>query len=134
MRKAVSNLFYSNRLKYVGIACILWGIISFVIKLRSVGLYDINMLSGLLSWGFCFLFFSKEKRDDERIHMLKFHALAYGVPMGLMVTHLINYFYFNRGTSQAGITQSISAFQSFAIMLGFSLVMFYVLKFRDQRV
>lgn len=87
----------------------------------------------MLSWGFCFIFFSKEKRDDERIHMLKFRALTYGVPAGLMITHLVNYFYFNIDTSFSDITRSISGFQSISIMLGISLIVYYSLKFNAER-
>jgi len=47
------------------------------------------MAAQSLCIGFVILHFSKEKIDDERIHYLKFRALAFAVMNGLLLSWLI---------------------------------------------
>jgi hypothetical protein len=93
---------------------------------------DINLITGLMCWGLVFIFFSKEKVDDERIHHLKFRALTWALPVGLFITHLINYFFFSQQEPDSGkYIQSISAYPSLVIVLILALGVFYYLKYRD---
>ncbi len=51
-----------------------------------------------------------------------------------MITHLINYFFLNWEEPDSGdALESISAFQSLAMILGLSLIVFYFLKFKEER-
>ena len=128
------TIFYSYRWKIVGIACILWGVFSFFKKYMNYAIWDINLISGLICWGLCFIFFSKERPDDERIHYLKFRALTWGLPTGLLITHLINYFFLNQEEPNSSTyVQSISAYSSFAIVLIIAICTFRFFKYKDER-
>jgi hypothetical protein len=85
----MKNLFgvfaYSYHLKIVGILLILWGMYSFIANYWLHQIADLNLLTGLSSWGLVFIFFSKEKVDDERIHQMKFQALTWALPVGLIL-------------------------------------------------
>lgn len=134
MKTTAFELFYSTRLKYIGIFFIVLGVISlFCNGSHHYPLYHLNMLCKELSWGFCFIFFSKEKVDDERIHMLKFRSLAFGVPIGLAITHLLNYYFIINWEHNGGAPESISGSQSLVIILGLSLAAFYFQKFQGGR-
>jgi hypothetical protein len=116
-------------MKIVGILLICWGIYSFSSKYRQLHLVDLNLLAGLSCWGLVFIFFSKEKIDDERIHQLKFQALTWAVPTGLFITHLINYIFLTTPESNAaGLFESIPAYHSIVMILLLSLGLFHYLK------
>jgi len=127
------NVFsYAYKMKIIGILCILWGFYSFFSKYWRYQLLDINLIAGLCCWGLIFIFFSKEKTDDERIHHLKFQALTWAVPVGFFITHLINYFFLSSQEPDSGkLIQSLSAYESLGIILLLALALFYYLKQRD---
>jgi len=130
-----SSLFFSNRLKTVGALLLIWAIIAFFLKQAKHGIWDVELLAGLFCWGVCFVFFAKEKIEDERIHHLKFRALAWGLPLGLAITHLINYLFLSAGEPDAGkYLRSISAYVSIAIILTIATSAFYYLKFKENRI
>lgn len=122
---------YSYKLKLVGILLLLWGLYSSAVKYERYQLMDLNLLSGLWCWGLVFIYFSKEKIDDERIHLVKFQALTWAVPVGLTITHLLNYFFLNPQEPDSGkVMQSISAYPSLVIILVLALALFHYLKYR----
>ena len=132
MNHTFSVFSYSYKMKFVGILLICWGIYSFYLKYHQFHLVDLNLLAGLSCWGLVFIFFSKEKIDDERIHQLKFQALTWAVPVGLCVTHLINYFLLSQPEPDSGqLFESIPAYHSIAMILLLSLGLFHYLKFKD---
>ncbi|GAA4433021.1 hypothetical protein GCM10023091_06050 [Ravibacter arvi] len=122
---------YSHKMKIVGTLLIIWGIYAFISKYRQHDLLDLNLLSGLSCWGLVFIFFSKEKIDDERIHQVKFQALAWAVPAGLVITHLINYFFLSQEPASGKLTGSISAYQSLVIILLLAFGLFHYLKYKN---
>ncbi|HTE28450.1 hypothetical protein [Flavitalea sp.] len=135
MNKSIVNLFYSYRLKFVGLLCIAWGIVSFYMKHYRSAIWDFNLLSALFSWGLCFIFFAKEKHDDERIHHLKFRALTFSLPVGLFITHLVNYIFLSQVEPDSGkFVESISAYKMFAIVMVVALATFYYFKHKEERV
>jgi hypothetical protein len=135
MNKPIVNLFYNYRLRFVGFLCIAWGMVSFYIKYSRAAIWDFNLLSALFSWGLCFIFFAKEKHDDERIHHLKFRALTFGLPMGLFITHLINYIFLSQAEPDSGkLVESISAYQMFAIVMVVALAAFHYFKHKEERI
>lgn len=132
MKNTFSVFTYSRNLKLVGLGCLLWGLYSFLTNYWQYQIADLNLLTGLACWGLVFIFFSKEKIDDERIHQLKFHALTWAFPVGLFITHLINYFFLSQPESNAGqLFQSISAYQALAIILLLAFSLFHFLKSRN---
>lgn len=103
---------YSYYAKIVGLILILAGVFMFFIKYHRKGIYDINELAIGFSWGFMFIFFSKEKTDDEMIQTLKFKALARAMIISFDFTHLYNYIFLNWQLKRPnGIVLSVSAYQ-----------------------
>ena len=131
--KDAFNLFaYSYKMKIVGILLISWGVYLFSSKYWQFHLVDLSLLTGLLCWGLVFIFFSKEKIDDERIHQVKFQALTWAVPVGLFITHLINYFLLSKSEPDSGkLYESIPAYHSLAIILLLALGSFHYLKYKN---
>jgi hypothetical protein len=108
---------------------IILGIISFFHQYNKKGVYGLNELAIGLSWRFVFIFFSKEKADDEMIRSLKFKALATVVIVAFSITHLYNYLFLNwRLKRENDIILSISAYQFLALTLIIARGYFYYLK------
>ncbi|WAC13011.1 hypothetical protein [Dyadobacter pollutisoli] len=132
MKDTLNVFAYSYPMKIVGILLIGWGIYSFSSKYLQFHLVDLNLLAGLCCWGLVFIFFSKEKIDDERIHQLKFRALTWAVPVGLFVTHLINYFFLSKPEPNGGqLMESIPAYHSLVMILLLALVAFHYLRHKN---
>ena len=120
---------YSYWAKVLGLVLMLTGIFSFFAKYKRKGIYDINELAIGFSWGLMFIFFSKEKTDDEMIHTLKFKALARAMTISFFFTHLYNYIFLNWQLKRVnGIILSISAYEFFALTLLIATASFYYLK------
>ncbi|WP_234979681.1 hypothetical protein [Chitinophaga niabensis] len=115
----------------MGVLIIIAGIFSFFQQYHKKGVYDFNELAVGLSWGFVFIFFSKEKTDDEMVRSLKFKALATALIASFSITHLYNYFFLNwhfeRGRD---VILSISAYQFLAFTLMTATAYFYYLKYQ----
>lgn len=116
----------------MGLAIIIAGVISFFLKYQRKGIFDLNELAIGCSWGPVFVFFSREKIDDEMIHGLKFKVLTRAIIVTFFITHLYNYlflnWYFKRGQD---IILSISAYQYLALTLIIATTSFYYLKHRE---
>lgn len=122
---------YSYWTKTLGVLLIIAGIISFFLQYHKKGVYDFNELAVGLSWGFVFIFFSKEKTDDEMIRSLKFKALAMALIVAFSITHLYNYLFLNwHFVREKDIILSISAYQFLALTLMIATVYFYYLKYQ----
>lgn len=67
----------------------IWAPFSFFRKYWAFDLIDIEMAAQPICIGLVILYFSREKIDDERIHYLKFRALAFAVINGLLISWLI---------------------------------------------
>ena len=117
---------YSPWTKRLGFLIILVGSISFFYRHRKNGVFDFNELAIGVCFGFFFIFFSKEKKDDEMIHQLKFKALARAVIVSFFLTHLYNYLFLNwRFQRENGMILSISAYQFLAVTLVIATGIFY---------
>lgn len=122
---------YSYWTKILGILIIIASIISFFLQHHKKGIYDFNELAVGLSWGFVFIFFSKEKTDDEMVRSLKFKALAIAVIVAFSITHLYNYVFLNwRFERGKDVILSISAYQFLALTLMIATAYFYYLKYQ----
>jgi hypothetical protein len=125
-----SNAFhYLYWTKILGLCIIVIGVISFIIQHNKRGFFDLNELALGLSWGLVFIFFSKEKNDDEMVQALKFKALTRGTIIAFFCTHLFNYlflnWYFHRDHDRI---MSISAYQFFALTMIITTGYFHFLK------
>lgn len=120
---------YSYWTKILGVAIIIAGILSFFLQHHKKGVYDFNELAVGLSWGLVFIFFSREKTDDEMVRSLKFKALAIAIIVAFSITHLYNYLFLNwRLERPDDIILSISAYQFLALTLMIATGYFYYLK------
>ena len=120
---------YSYWTKILGILIIIAGIVSFILQYYKKDIFDFNELAVGLSWGFVFIFFSKEKTDDEMVRSLKFKALAMAIIVAFSITHLYNYIFLNwRFERPKDIILSISAYQFLALTLMIATAYFYYLK------
>lgn len=124
---------YSCWTKILGLAIITAGIISFFLKYQRKGIVDVNELAIGCSWGLVFIFFSREKIDDEMIQGLKFKALTRAIIVTFSITHLYNYLFLNwRFKREHDIILSISAYQYLALTLIIATTSFYYLKHRES--
>lgn len=120
---------YSYWTKILGVLIIIAGLISFFLQYHKKGIFDLNELAIGLSWGFVFIFFSKERTDDEMIHGLKFKALTWAIIVAFFITHLYNYLFLNwRFKREHDIILSISAYQFLALTLIIATISFHYLK------
>lgn len=122
---------YSYWTKILGAAIILAGIVSFIMQYHKKAIFDFNELAIGASWGLLFIFFSKERTDDEMIESLKFKALTRAVIISFSITHLYNYLLLNWSLPRPnGTILSISAYQFLALTLLIAICCFYYLKHR----
>lgn len=122
---------YSYWTKILGVLIIIAGIISFFHQYHKKDIYDFNELAVGLSWGLVFIFFSKEKTDDEMVRSLKFKALTIAVIVAFSMTHLYNYLFLNwHFEREKDMILSISAYQFLALTLVFATAYFYYLKYQ----
>ncbi|HRO44545.1 hypothetical protein [Agriterribacter sp.] len=120
---------YSYWTKILGILIIIAGVISFFRQYHKKGIFDINELAIGLSWGLVFIFFSKERTDDEMIHGLKFKALTWAIIVAFSITELYNYLFLNwRFKRGHDIILSVSAYQFLALTLIIAIISFHYLK------
>lgn len=120
---------YSYWTKILGLAIVIAGIVSFFLQHHKKGVYDFNELAVGLSWGLVFIFFSRERTDDEMVRSLKFKALAIAIIVAFSITHLYNYLFLNwRLERPDDIILSISAYQFLALTLMIATGYFYYLK------
>jgi hypothetical protein len=120
---------YSFSAKILGIVIIMAGVVMFFLKYARKGIFDFNELAIGFSWGLVFVFFSKERTDDEMMQGLKFRALARAIVTSFFATHIYNYLFLNwRFERPDGIILSISAYQFLAITLVVATALFYYMK------
>lgn len=124
---------YASWAKILGGVIAIAGLASFFYQHHRKGFFDFNELAIGLSWGLVFIFFSKERTDDEMVHQLKFKALAKALIIAFTFTHLYNYIFLNwRLKRDSGMILSISAYQFFALALAIATIIFYVHRFQVQ--
>ena len=121
-----SSFPYSYWVKFLGAGIILLGVYSFLRQYLVKDIIDTNELAIGLSWGLLFIFFSKEKADDEMIHELKFRSLTRAVITAFVITLLYNYLVLNwRLKRDQDMILSISAYQFLALTMLMATALFY---------
>jgi hypothetical protein len=122
---------YSFWAKILGLAIIAAGVFMFFLKYQRKDIFDFNELAVGFSWGLVFIFFSKERTDDEMMQGLKFRALARAIIISFFATHLYNYLFLNWKLERPdGIILSISAYQFLAITLLVATGIFYFMRYQ----
>jgi hypothetical protein len=123
---------YAPWFKGLGIILVLIGIASFLNQHRKTGVFDYNELAVGACFGFLFIFFSREKNDDEMVHQLKFKAITRSLFITFFITHLYNYIFLNwRYQRDNDLILSVSAYQFLAITLIMATGMFYFQRWFD---
>lgn len=129
-----SSFPYAYWAKILGLLIILAGITSFFLQHQKKGVFDLNELAMGISWGFIFIFFSREKADDEMVHALKFKALGSAVIVAFTLTHLYNYIFLNwQFSREQDVILSISAYQFVALTLLLATAIFYYLRHQASK-
>jgi len=122
---------YSYWTKILGLVIIVVGIFSFFQQHHKKGIFDFNELAVGCSWGLLFIFFSREKTDDEMIQGLKFKALTRAIIVGFFMTHLYNYIFLNWDLDRKhNVILSISAYQFLSLTLALATILFYFLRYQ----
>ena len=120
---------YSYWTKILGLLIIAAGIASFIRQYYKKGVFDYNELAIGFSGGLVFIFFSREKTDDEMMQGLKFKALTRAIIIAFFITHLYNYLFLNWRYKRANdLILSISAYQFLALALTIATASFYYMK------
>jgi hypothetical protein len=81
--------------------------------------------------GMLFLFFSREKIDDERVHALKLKALSLAFLSGWVVVGALRFIVYLR--TDAGAPWTLSAYDAMFIILTLAFSLFHVWRFQDGR-
>jgi hypothetical protein len=120
---------YSFWSKILGIAVILAGMVMFIVRYKRNGTLDYNELAIGFSWGLLFVFFSRERTEDEMMRELKFKALTRSLIVSFFATHLYNYVFLNWSYHKKDdMILSISAYQFLALTLILATAGFYYMK------
>jgi hypothetical protein len=121
---------YSYWMKILGLIIMVLGIGSFFLKHYRKDVFDFNEIAIGFSWGLVFIFFSKEKTDDEMMQGLKFKALTRAIIVAFFITHFYNYIFLNWRFKRANdLILSISAYQFMALTLIIATASFYYLRY-----
>lgn len=121
---------YSYWFKILGLLMVLAGIVFFARTYFHQDRLDFNDLSVGMSWGLVFIFFSRERQDDEMIHSLKYKALTRAIIIVFFITQSYNYIFLNWNFKRGRDTiQSISAYQFMALALLVATGYFYLLRY-----
>lgn len=87
------TFFFPYKMKILGIVFIVFaGGLQMVALFQ--GVYEFKM-APVISAGLVFIFFSREKIDDERVHQFKFRALTLGFTAIYLFSFGFNYFSYN---------------------------------------
>jgi hypothetical protein len=113
---------YHPAVKMLGVALLLFAFVGvgYKILFRHGDYGSIAHAFQIASLGLVFIFFSKEKYDDERIHQIKFQALTWGVLSAYFATLGVTYLF-----------RILSVHEFLCLALSLTTVMFYVLKHRS---
>jgi hypothetical protein len=109
-----------------------WAPFSFLRKYFFFDLMDVEMATQPICIGLVILFFSQGKVDDERIHYLKFRALAFAILNGLILSWLTTKLLYNWNYSvKNSYTHPISASVFLIITITIAYARLYFLKARN---
>jgi hypothetical protein len=126
---------YAPWVKVLGLLIVLIGAFSFFNQYRKTGIFDYNELALGACFGFLFIFFSRERTDDEMVHQFKFKAITRSVFITFFATHLYNYIFLNwRYSRDNSMIMSISAYQFLAITLILATGIFYFKRWYETKV
>jgi len=119
MKQRDLTFLFPLKFKILGIVIIGLAVVLQVIALLKTGVYEFRT-APVISAGLFFIFFSREKIDDERVHQFKFKALT----IAFTAIYLLS-FGFNYLSYQASLHQFV------VMVLAFATAVFYYAKFKN---
>jgi len=105
---------YHRLFKTFGVLLVLFALAGTVFQQWSGTLTSMKVPARIGAIGLIFIFFSRDKVDDERVHQLKFRALSLGVLYAYFLTFPVAYFAYE-----------VSAHEFVAMSLLFALAVYY---------
>lgn len=123
---------YPYYFKFLGLILLAFALFILVKRYLSFGIFDLKAFSTPASFAFMFIYFSKEKDQDERIILLKYKALSLAIPVVAILFSLLDYSVNFKGYSiETDSWFSHSAFEYLAISLLAANGVFQLLKFKE---
>ena len=119
MKPSQLTFMYPAITKIAGIVLIVFALAGLAYRYYREFAFDFAIPSQLISLGLIFIFFSRDKIDDERIHQFKFRALTAGFFASYMWLYAFNYF-----------GHSLSAYDFVVLALGLATVIFYYMRYK----
>jgi len=131
----ILNIFHKSG-KPIGMVFIAIGVGMYFYKLQETGIADWVATSKMIALGCISIFFSKGKRDDERIFQLKFYAIALSFLLSFLIIDLFNYVVLNFSsyTFEAGTWSSVSAYDFIITSMLIAISTYHIMRFKDATV
>ncbi len=131
----ILSIFHKSG-KPLGIVFILIGIGWYFYKLQVTGIADWVAASKMIALGCISLFFSKGKRDDERVFQLKFYAISLSFLLSFVIIDLFNYLVLNFSayTFETGSWSSVSAYDFIITSMLIAISTYHIMRFKDATV
>jgi len=98
---------YHQAIKWLGLTVLLFAVAALAFKLIHRQWDSLKPVPELISLGLVFIFFSKEKMDDERIHQLKFRSLSLGFLYSYFLTFGFQYLFSRAATAHEFIATAM---------------------------
>ncbi|MGR3811338.1 hypothetical protein [Jiulongibacter sp. NS-SX5] len=123
---------YPHYFRYFGLILLALSIGIFLYRLSEFGIFDLTAFSTPAAFSLVFIYFSKEKMNDERVVLLKFKALALAIPIAGLIFALLDYSVnFDGYSIETDSWYSHSAFEYLTLALLLAYGIFQFLKFKE---
>jgi len=99
---------YHQAIKWLGLVVLLFALAGLIFKIIYSQLDSLKPVPELISLGLIFIFFSKEKIDDERIHQFKFRSLSLGFLYSYFLTFGFQYLFSRAATAHEFIAVAMT--------------------------
>jgi hypothetical protein len=119
MKLSNPTFIYPRVMKIIGLVLLLFSATGLTYQYLHGQTLDTKTTSRLISLGLFFIYFSREKIEDERIHQLKFRALAAGFVAAYMIMFSLS------------VAYALKVEEFIAVVLMISTAAFYFAKFRE---
>lgn len=123
---------YPHYFRYLGLTLLVLSMGILIYRFTSFGIFDLTAFCTPAAFSMVFIYFSKEKLNDERVVLLKFKALALAIPIAGLIIVLLDYSVNRTGYSiETDSWYSHSAFEYLTLALILAFAIFHFLKFRE---
>jgi hypothetical protein len=120
MKTINPTFIYPRIMKILGLAILLFSVTGMLYQYGFRESVNTTTPFNLMSLGLFFIFFSRERIEDERIHQIKFRALAAGFLTAYLLMYSFTFF-----------SHTLAVHEFIVMVLSISTVTFYIAKFRQ---